>query len=71
MSKLNMVNKEIININELHDKDKKNKFYNELFYLIYGVDKDCIFFKDNNNNNLSRDNCIIINSNIDLHNTLL
>jgi len=50
MSKLNMVNKEIININELHDKKKKKKFYNELVYLLYGVDKDCIFFKDNKEN---------------------
>jgi hypothetical protein len=60
MNKINMANKEIININGLNGNDKKNKFYNDLVYLIYGVKKEHIFFKDNDNTNLSRDNCIII-----------
>jgi len=59
---IDMTNKDIIELNDLHDKDKKNKFYNELVYLIYGVNSDKIFFKDNNKCNLSKDNCIIINN---------
>jgi len=61
-----MVNKNIINTDELHYIDKKNKFYNDVVYLIYGVNNDRIFFKDQNKNNLSRDNCIIINNNMDM-----
>jgi len=59
---IDMTNKDIIELNDLHDKDKKNKFYNELVYLIYGVNSDKIFFKDNNKCNLSKDNCIVINN---------
>ena len=59
---IDMTNKDIIELNDLHDKDKKNKFYNELVYLIYGVNSDKIYFKDNNKFNLSHDNCIIINN---------
>jgi len=59
---IDMTNKDIIELNDLHDKDKKNKIYNELVYLIYGVNSDKIFFKDNNKCNLSKDNCIIINN---------
>ena len=66
MSKINMVNKNIINIDDLHDIHKKDKFYNDIVYLIYGVNNDKIYFKDHNKNNLSRDNCIIKNNFIDM-----
>ena len=60
---INMVNKDILDMSVFyHDKDKKIKFYNELVYLIYGVNSDKIYFKDNNKCNLSKDNCIVINN---------
>ena len=48
-----------INMNDFKTDEKKRKFYNDVIYMIYGVEVDDLFFIDGNINNLTRDNIVI------------
>ena len=48
-----------INMNDFETNEKKKKYYNELVYMIYGVEPIDLFFIDGNANNLMNNNVVI------------